>query len=556
MKRQGIVLIVVAVVVIAAAVVLYFVLAAPGGGAEAKEYSIFLGYPKEDYPQEGTIFGDWLEEQTGVTIDWEFIVGDLEQKVGLIAASGDYPDAIHPRNETQTLLAAGALIPLDDLIASNGPNIQALYGDLIEMIRLPADGHIYWFPQQMPYGDMYRNPNPGHGTYVQAAVLESWDYQIPADLDEMADLLIDYADANPEYEGNPTYAWSGCYDTWRWFSISNIPHILSGHPNDGSVNVDWVDGRWVASNYWGTQEEHDSYQILNRIFQAGYFDTEAFVTNYDGYLAKLSTGSVLAMYDQDWQFDQAQQLLLEQDDGRWYVALPVMLPGYPPTIMNPPGPQVSEGIGISTSCDDPEGLMDYFDFLAERDTLLRRMWGREGIDYIVGSDGVFTRDEEMIERWRNIDWRNQTYGADYWSNFLRIDSASVLWDGLNNADPGFQPSIYRLSRRDNENAMLDALGIDYFAELFPGADMSRSTYFPAWTITIPPDSVEGITGGRVEDVRRRNIPLLVMAGPGQYERAWNAYMAELAEIPAADIAANLAFFQREIDRRVEAAGGY
>jgi hypothetical protein len=33
-------------------------------------------------------------------------------------------------------------------------------------------------------------------------------------------------------------------------------------------------------------------------------------------------------------------------------------------------------------------------------------------------------------------------------------------------------------------------------------------------------------------------------------------MAELAEIPAADIAANLAFFQREIDRRVEAAGGY
>ena len=106
MRRQDILLIVLAVVVIAAAVVLYFVLAGPGGGAEAREYSIFLGYPKEDCPQEGTIFGDWLKEQTGATIDREFMVGDVGQKVGLIAASGDCPEAIHPRSETETRMAA------------------------------------------------------------------------------------------------------------------------------------------------------------------------------------------------------------------------------------------------------------------------------------------------------------------------------------------------------------------------------------------------------------------------------------------------------------------
>jgi putative aldouronate transport system substrate-binding protein len=519
------------------------------------EYSVFLGYEKEDYPEDGTIFGDWLEEQTGVVIDWEFIVGDLEQKVGLIAASGDYPDAIHPRNETEVLLGAGALIPLNDLIESNGPNLQWLYGDRIEMIKRP-DGNIYWFPQQMPFGDGYRMPNPGHGVYVQAAVLESWDYEIPSDLNECITWLIDYADEHPEYNGNQTLAWTGQYDTWRWFGISNIPHILSGHPNDGSVNVDLVDGKWVASPYWGGDTEHDSMFQLNRVYLAGHFDTECFVMNYDQYLAKLSQGASLAFYDQDWNFNQADSLLLDQDDGRWYVALPVMLPGYPPDIVNPPSPQVSEGIGISVDCDDPEGLMDYFDFLAEQDTLLLRQWGREGIDYIVGSDGVFTRDQEMIERWRNIDWRNQTYGADYWANFIRIDSSSLLWDGLNNADPGYQPSIYRLSRRDNENAMLDALGIDVFAELFPLADLSRSTYFPTWTITIPPDSQEGITGARLEDVRRKWLPLLIMSEAGEYEANWEAYLEELNAIPQADRDAHMAFYQAEIDRRVEAAGGY
>ena len=529
-----------------------------GGEAPAEEgpteYDIFLGYPKEDYPEGGTIFGDWLEEQTNVVINWEFIVGDLEQKVGLIAASGDYPDAIHPRNETEVLLGAGALIVLDDLIASNGPNIENLYGWRIDMIRRADDGHIYWFPQQMPYGDGYRNPNPGHGFYVQAAVLEAWDYQIPRDVNQAVDWLIEYAQDNPEYNGNQTFAFTGLMDTWRWFGTSNTPHILSGHPNDGSVNVDWIDGRWVASNYWGTQDEHDIYLQMNRLHQEGLYDTESFVMNYDQYLAKLTTGAILGFYDQDWQFNQAQQALLDQDDGRWYVALPVMLPGYEPTILNVPSPQVSEGIGISVDADDPEGLMDYFNFLAAEETILLRQWGREGIDYIVGSDGVFSRDEEMIERWRSIDWRNQTYGADYWSNFLRIDSASLLFDGINNSDPGFQPSIYRQSRRDNEVAMLDALGIDTFASLFPQPDMRRTSYFPAWTITVPPDSVEGITDQRVEDTRRKYIPLLIMAD--DYEAVWDEYMSELAAIPAADIAAALAFRQAEIDRRVEAAGGY
>ncbi|MBN2509093.1 MAG: extracellular solute-binding protein [Spirochaetales bacterium] len=525
-----------------------------GASAKTKEYSIFLGYEKDDYPQAGTIFGNWLEEKTGVKIAWEFIVGDLEQKVGLIAASGDYPDAIHPRNNGHILLGANALIPLNDLVEAHGPNIKDLYGERIEMIKKP-DGNIYWFPQQMPYGDVYRSPNPGHGVYIQQAVLESWDYKMPKDLDDAVDKLIAYAKANPEINGKKTLAWSGQYDSWRWFGTSNIPHILSGHPNDGSCNVDKVGTKWVATHYWGTKDEYESYRILNKVHQAGLYDVQSFVMSYDQYIASLTGGNVLAFYDQDWNFQNAQSLLLDQDQGRWYIATTTMLPGYEPTILNPPTPQVSEGIGISVSCKDPEGLMQYFNFLADKETLLLRGWGREGIDYMVGDDGVFYRTEEQVERWQDVDWRNEEYGADYWVNFLWITAGSVIWDGKNNIDPGNQPSLYRMNKRPAEIEALDAMGIDTFADIFPQPDLDRSVYFPAWTITIPPDSKEGITNAKLDDIRRKNIPLLIMAKPGEYDKVWNDYLKQMNTVPQADIDALDAFRQAEIDRRVLVATG-
>ncbi|MFP4377155.1 MAG: extracellular solute-binding protein [bacterium] len=534
-----------------------------GGQDEAdadgpREYDFFIGYEKDDYPQEGTIFGDWLEEQTNVRINWEFIVGDLEQKIGLIAASGDYPDAIHPRNETQILLDANALIPLNDLIEEYGPNIEEMYGARGLGMIAQDDGNVYWFPQQMPYGDEYRNPNEGHAVYVQAAVLEAWDYEIPEDLDQMADWLIEYAEENPEINGHPTMAWTGQYDTWRWFGVSNIPHILSGHPNDGSINVDKMDGRWVVSEYRGTQDEYNSMKILNRISREGLYDTESFVMSYDQYIAKLSQGNILAFYDQDWNFAQAQDLLLDQDEGNWYVGIPVMLEGYEPTIMNPPTPQVSEGIGISVDADDPEGIMEYFNVLASHEAHLLRNWGREGEDYMVGEDGEFFRTQEQIERWRNRDWREQEYGAYYWDTFLRIEGGSVIWDGINNMDPASQPSVFRESLQPQELDVLDNLGIEAWSDLFPRPDMSRTVYFPAWTITMPPTSQVSITSTRIDDeIRRPMLPRLIMAETeSEFESLWDEYMEELDAIPRDEWNARIEFFQDAIDQRVEEAGGF
>ena len=57
------------------------------------------------------------------------------------------------------------------------------------MIKQP-DGNVYWLPQVMPYGDGYRNPNPFHGVWVQAAVLESWGWEYPTNLEDLVHLIV------------------------------------------------------------------------------------------------------------------------------------------------------------------------------------------------------------------------------------------------------------------------------------------------------------------------------------------------------------------------------
>lgn len=524
-------------------------------GMEIREYDLFLGYEREDYPADGTIFGDWLEQQTGVRINWEFVVGDLQQKVSLIAASGDYPDIIHPRNYTQILLEANAIIPYNDLIDEYGPDIKRMYGDRLEWIRQP-DGNIYWFPQVMPYGDEWNNPNPPQALWVQEAVFASWNYQYPQDFEQAVDWLIEYAKENPTIDGNKTFAFTGQYDSWRWFSTSNIPTIFSGHPNDGAVNVDWIGDKWVASHYWATDAEYESYRILNKAHLEGLYDTESFVMSHDQYIAKLTGGSILAFHDQDWHFGNAQNILLEQDEGRWYVPLPVVLEGYNEEFMNPPQPQVSEGITISIDAEDPEGIMQWFNTLATREALILRTWGREGIDYMVDNDGMFYRTDEQIAQWQDQDWVRYEYGAYYWTPFLRIDGGSTIWDGQNKMDPGRQPSLYFKSRRAPEQRWLEEMGYETRADAFNPPDLRRSTYFPAWTITIPPNSEEGIFRQRVDDIRRKYIPLLIMAEPGQYDAVWAEYTAELDGLGQENFQRDLEFFQEEIDRRVEQRGGY
>ena len=55
------------------------------------------------------------------------------------------------------------------------------------------------------------------------------------------------------------------------------------------------------------------YQKLNEMNALGLVDKETFTQNYDQYMAKISSGAVLGMFDQHWNFQDAENSLITQD---------------------------------------------------------------------------------------------------------------------------------------------------------------------------------------------------------------------------------------------------
>ena len=82
-----------------------------------------------------------ITELTGVTLKFEYLVGDLDQKLGTMIAGGDYPDIIFAGDAATKLMDAGAFIPLEDEIPKY-PNLNAMYGDVMKYLT-QADGHVY-----------------------------------------------------------------------------------------------------------------------------------------------------------------------------------------------------------------------------------------------------------------------------------------------------------------------------------------------------------------------------------------------------------------------------
>ena len=60
-----------------------------GQKLEPITFTMFVAGPGEAPPKDNKIVKK-LQEITGVTIDFEFLVGDMEQKVGIMIAGGDY----------------------------------------------------------------------------------------------------------------------------------------------------------------------------------------------------------------------------------------------------------------------------------------------------------------------------------------------------------------------------------------------------------------------------------------------------------------------------------
>lgn len=506
------------------------------------KYFNFQNRAQDKMASETTI-GKILQEQTGVDFKIEYLVGDAETKSGVMMAGGDYPDVIALDGQYEKFLDAGALIPLDDLIEQHGPNIKRVYGPYFDQMR-HTDGKIYILPYSANQGYV-PDPAIGQGAFwIQRSVLKEFGYPVIKTLDQYFDLIRQYMEKYPTYEGSGRIGFAIYAPTGNFFTVTNASNHLAGYPNDGDVMIDMK--TYEAKMYAASEYEKRWLKALNQLNAEKLFDPESFTMDQDQFLEKMTSGRLLGYFAYGWQVGEATNTLKNAGvDELRYAPLPVTFDkSIKDQYIDPPSFIANRGVSISVKAQDPARIIQYFDNLLKEENQVLVQWGEAGVTYEIDEKGRFHMTEEQLRN-RNDNQYKEKYGwMDFEYGWPRYGSSSVLSSG-NSYGVGSQPEIVQMDYTEGDMKILEAYGAETFAGYFSPPD--ERPWYPAWSFTIEQGSKEQLLKKQVEELQMKYVTQMVLADPGSFENLWNQYVGEFSKL---NVAGYEQFMTEEVKKRL------
>ena len=236
--------------ILAALLVLAMVLAlvpavmAEGEALEPITLTVFRGDPGDQPTDDNKIYKK-IEEKFGVTFKFEFLAGDLDEKLGMMIAAEDYPDLFDGGNSADKIIEAGALINLLDYVSpEKTPRLWAHIEPQKARLIDKVDGvdTLYIIPNYgLADGEQIALSVGGPAFFLQKQVLADAGYPAAKDitLDGYFDLIENFLAKHPENDkGQPYTGFAILCEDWRHFCLINPVQHLMGRPNDGEVLID------------------------------------------------------------------------------------------------------------------------------------------------------------------------------------------------------------------------------------------------------------------------------------------------------------------------------
>ena len=511
---------------------------------EVTEFTMFITMPGSEINDDNEI-AQMIADKWGVKVKETWLTGQTaSEATGTLIAGGEYPDFIDS-DEMNLLVDADALVPLDDYL-DQYPEFRDTWftPEEWEKFRQP-DGHIYWInPFGNTMGKSKATTHNDEAFWIQVKVLEWAGYPKIETMDDYFKVLEDYIAANPTMEdGTENIAYTILCEDWRYFCLENAGQFLAGYPNDGSVIVN---KSTMTIEDYNTSEDTKLYlKKLNEEYNKGFVDPESFTQTYDEYIAKLSTGRVLGMVDQWWDFaytvnDSFKQTGLDEK-GCNYVPLGLTTkPGmenrwhtYDDTVNQ------ASGIAITTDCADPDKAFKFIvDCAMDQELHDLRFWGVEGVDYGVDSDGLYFRTDEQRQNWADTSY--QAAHRCQYSYFPQWHGTSR--DGKNANKPEEQPSEFMNDMAEPLKNCFDAYGVTTYPDMIGSVVETNGPWFPMYSYSnnFTTETPGGVAWAKMGEVKHEWLPKVVMAkdfdkGWADYMDAYNAckpedFIAEMQEI--------------------------
>ena len=544
------------------------------GKKEALNISIFTIQQREQPPADNKAY-KWIEDKFGVTFAWDILVGDKDQKIGLLIASGDLPDLVEV--DSEKFQGAGCLRDLKPLVEKYAPNLRKHYESAWKKMidqdsEKDANGnivkeHIYSLPNYGVYdgtpSDTYYNQN---GWWIQKAVLKEFGYPEIKTVDEYFDLIEKYYKKYPTIDGTPTIPFSIITADWEAFDLWNPPNFLAGYPNDGNGHITLENGKYIYTDNFVDENAYRWFKLANGYFQRGLIDPASFTDNRDQYYAKIAQGRVLGMFIQGWQFmgEPEQTLWSAGKDERTYAPLPLTFDrSIKPHYRDRSLPNLQRGYGITVKCPEDKAIkiLQFMDEMIKEENQKVLYWGFEGEDYLIDTDGSKTgtkgaayRTDEQRAQQRDPVWVQKNRASLWIEEAPKLEGVMSSGYSRNMDDLEWE---YALTQKPVDIELWEAYGVGSYAEFVDPNPPKNAGWYPMWQCNpsaenggIEEEAAVAMNG--FETVQRKYLPLMIMGKPADFDKTWNEYCALLKPLTEK----YNKFMQQQLDHRVEAFGGF
>jgi len=472
--------------------------------------------------------GKVITEKTGVTLNAEYDVGSGggEQKIAMMAASGEVPDIIFAKGSLSKLVDAGLIIDLTDYIDKYAPNIKKVYSANMNRLKYSnEDQAIYQLPTNVGVDQQYFDA--GGGFEIQQRVLKELGYPKIRTVQDFENVLKQYVEKHPTTDGQPTIPLTLNADDWRiMISVTNPAFLATGAPDDGEYYVN--PQTYDAMLHYKRPEEKEYFRWLNHMYNEGLLDRDTFVQKDDQYKAKIASGRVLGLIDQEWGYQDAENAVKTAGHDEYtYGHFPVTLTEeYEDHSFQSAGVD-GYGIAITTACKDPVRAIQFLDWMSSDEGQVLRNWGVEGKQYNV-ENGVRVLPADVQER-KVTDNTNFTkesgiglyliFGARY---------GDGVKDPSGNYFTTYFPEQIVADYTNAEKETLAAYGATTWKDLFPS-----ETAFPPkewgalYNMPVPTDGDYQVIFQKTQDIIRKKIPEAVLAKPADFDAIYDGFIEDL-----------------------------
>lgn len=466
-----------------------------------------------------------LTEKTGVKLDTDHPVGEDKERISLMIAEQKFPDMIYAKGDAGSLIDAGVLIDMTDLIEEYGPNIKKMYGDEFDKLKHSEDDPaIYQLSSYQMGGTKYEDSGTAQ---VQFAVLKENNYEVPKSLDEFEKMIKDYLAAHPKTEdGMDMIGISLSASDWHWMITLGNPsgYIAEGAPDNGQ----WlIDEDYNATYKFASEKVREYFQWLNRMYNEGILDPEFATQTHDDYIAKISSGRVLALFDTLWDYQDGEKIL--KQDGKLeqtYCGLPLGMDESVkvPTLMYQ-GLATGQGVGITTSCENPEAAIKYLDYICSDEGQVLVNWGIEGTNYLVDEDGHRYREQDEIDASKNDKNYKKTTGVGFHSYPFPQYGVGVEDSTGSTYTTDSRDSVIA-EYNEEQKAACEAWGVEALLDIFPQPDeFETPDYSPVWAMSKPVEFDE--IGNKLDEIAQASLISCVMAKEADFDKTYDEMLSEL-----------------------------